>query len=76
MADEKDLEEMKKRIRQDLDALDRDIRSFCGTYESNRECWQGEAADEEGCFISADKESLGEMIDELRRAVASDEAGR
>ncbi|MBQ3281483.1 MAG: hypothetical protein IJH41_03645 [Eubacterium sp.] len=41
------------------------MRDFAGAFSEDRECWRGEAASEEHCFVSSDKEYLDELLSDV-----------
>ena len=64
---------MKDRIREDIDKINEDLDRFCDLYDS-KDCWQGEAADESACFISADIDSARKVLADIADIANESEA--
>ena len=58
------------RIMQELETIESDLKEFEGIYVEDKSVWEGEAALEELCYISADRDDVLSSINEMRDMVS------
>lgn len=54
-------------LKQDLGSLCTDMDSFCDIYREDPDVWQGEAATEEACYITADIGGFRETAKDIKK---------
>ena len=57
--------DMSARIKEDVNRLQMDLAGISTIYEPDTDCWKGDAAEEESCFVSSDAGALSAMLNEL-----------
>ena len=57
------------KIEGELDALAGDMEEFARVYEEDPTCWQGEAAKEEACYITADIGEFREKTAKIKEQI-------
>lgn len=57
------------KVNNDLTSLSRDMEKFAGIYTEDPTCWQGEAAQEELCYITADIDEFRKQAEELKTKI-------
>ena len=64
--EEQDRKVLIDKIEGELDVLAGDMEEFARVYEEDPTCWQGEAAKEEACYITADIGEFREQTAKIR----------
>lgn len=59
----------------DLEKLQEHIEAFDLAFSEDTECWQGEAATEERCFISSDRDELKALIKGMKTLIGEVKIG-